>query len=232
MQRLQQVHVCADPHAVAAAALAYIVRLADDSRKPGAALHHLCIAGGTTPRTLYSLLPAAIDLRNVDLWFSDERMVPPDHADSNFAMVQQAYLQRALHPPRVVHRIAGEHGATAAADAMNAAAASMPGGLTFDLALLGVGADGHTASLFPGDAAFVNANPAGAAFTPARDGARVSASFERLAAARQVIFVVTGASKASMLAALPGTDLPAARLAAALGPRVLWLLDADAAAQL
>ncbi len=65
-----------------------------------------------------------------------------------------------------------------------------------------------------------------------RDGARVSASFERLAAARQVIFVVTGASKASMLAALPGTDLPAARLAAALGPRVLWLLDADAAAQL
>ena len=220
---LLNVRVFSDATAVAAAAVAEIVRFADAAQGT-TAVRHLCLAGGTTPRRLYESLPAGLDMRRVELWFSDERMVPTDHRESNFAMVQQAYLRRAEKPPGVVHRIPGECGAPAAAAAMNAAFGSTT---QLDLALLGVGTDGHTASLFAGDAGFVQASPQ--AFVTARDQARVSASFATLAAARQVIFVVTGDSKAAILAQLPISDLPAAQLARALGQRAHWFLDASAA---
>lgn len=226
MSKLHNVRVYPDAASVATAAIAEVVRFADASvRAPS--IRHLCLAGGTTPRMLYQGLPADLDLRAVELWFSDERMVPADHADSNFAMVHHAYLSRATKPPRLVHRIAGETGAPAATVAMNAAFGTTT---QLDLALLGVGTDGHTASLFPGDAGFEQAAPP--AFVAARDNARVSASFTTLAAARQVIFVVTGEAKADILAELPTNDLPAARLARALGDRAHWLLDAAAARRL
>ena len=220
---LQNVRIMHDVAAVAAAAVADLVRFADDSRT-AVSTQHLCLAGGTTPRMLYQGLPADLDLTRVELWFSDERMVPPDHADSNFAMVQQAYLSRATKPPRQVHRIAGECGAVAAASAMNAAFGTST---QFDLVLLGVGTDGHTASLFADDAGFVQTQPP--AFVTARDSARVSASFATLAAARRVMFVVTGDTKASIVAELPTSDLPTALLARALGDRAHWLLDSAAA---
>ncbi len=226
MTKLHNVRVLPDAAAVAAAAVVEIVRFADEAAV-AASVRHLCLAGGTTPRMLYQGLPAGLDLRAVELWFSDERMVPADHAESNFAMVQQAFLSRATYRPRVVHRIAGERGAVAAAAAMNIAFGSTS---QIDLVLLGVGVDGHTASLFPGDAGFDHIAPP--AFVTARDNARVSASFTTLAAARQVIFVVTGEAKADILADLPCSDLPAAQLARALGDRAHWLLDAAAARRL
>lgn len=211
------VEIFADAEAVATA---LADQLTATCRVPGA---HVMLAGGRTPRAAYARVAAAADAAH--LWFSDERMVPPDHADSNFRMVHDAWLARVGYPVARVHRIAGERGAeVAAADASAELCALAGDAPCLDLVVLGVGADGHTASLFPGDAAAT----APGVFVPARAGARVSASAALLRAARRVLVVATGADKAAMVADLLAgrrQDLPAANFA---GPDVTWMLDAAA----
>jgi 6-phosphogluconolactonase len=217
-----KIRVLADAEAVAAAAADEILAVARGPRGAGIAL-----AGGTTPRRAYQRVAAAArpgEMASLHVWFGDERMVPPDHADSNFAMIDAAWLAVVAERP-VVHRIPGELGAVRAAsiasDELRAVAGAAP---RLDLAVLGIGADVHTASLFPGDPA---ADAAGL-FVPARGESRVTATRQLLSAAHRIVFIATGAAKAEAVAAALAGRGPAGAIH---GPDILWLLDPDAAAR-
>jgi 6-phosphogluconolactonase len=207
----------------------------------------LALAGGNTPRTTYERL-AQSPLREQMPWdrtwifFGDERGVPPTHPDSNFRMADQALLSKVPIPPGQVLRITGE------ADDPEAAAAEYAKRLAdvfetkrgalprFDLILLGMGVDGHTASLFPGSPVLkevfrpVAAVHAGAASIPQR----FTFTFPLINAAARVMFLVAGGEKAKVLKAVltePGSGLPCSMVQPVDG-RLIWLVDRPAAALL
>jgi 6-phosphogluconolactonase len=189
----------------------------------------VALAGGTTPRLAYERLAAEplrgrIDWARTDVFFGDERGVAPDHPESNYRMAREALLDRVPIPADRVHRIRGEDDLDAAARAYEAEVARVfgiaPGGPppAFDLVLLGMGPDGHTASLFPGSPALGETRRWFVAVEgPKPPFARVTATLPVLGAAAEVFFLVTGADKAGTLAAVagrPGPEpLPAARVA-------------------
>ena len=215
-----------DAEAVAAHAAAIVVETG--AARPAVGI---MLAGGTTPRRTYERVAAAgASFAGVDVWFGDERMVGPEHGDSNHGMAARAWL--AASGARV-HRIRGELGADAAARlAAEELAAHAGADPRLDLVLLGVGTDGHTASLFPGDPA----TAAGGLFAPAQGGARVTATAALLARARRVLVLATGASKAPVCARILGGAAPALPAAIVAGPgagdHVTWILDRAAAAAL
>jgi 6-phosphogluconolactonase len=196
----------------------------------------VCLSGGSTPKRLYALL-AGPDYRGALPWarlhwfFGDERHVPWDDAASNVRMVRDAFADAPI-PPGNLHGIPA-NGSLAedtaayegALKAFYGAAALDRNRPLFDLVLLGLGEDGHTASLFPGKAAIDEAHAwvapvpeAGLApFVP-----RITLTFPALASAHSVLVLVTGEAKRTPLQRLAeGEDLPAARIT---GP-VTWLLD-------
>lgn len=205
----------------------------------------LALAGGRTPRRAYALL-AALPLRDEVPWgrvhafFGDERHVPPDHLESNYRMAREALLDHVPIPAGQVHRIRAENpDADAAARDYEAelrlALGLAPGALPrLDLVLLGMGADGHVASLFPGSEALAEGLRLACAVTvPGRRDRRVTLTLPVLNAARAALLVAGGADKAERLAAaLDGRvpDLPVSRVAPA--GELLWLLDEAAAARL
>lgn len=204
---------------------------------------HWALSGGSTPRAAYAriaeLPPGAIDWARVHVWFGDERCVPSDHAESNFRMASEAMLSRVPIPPDNVRRIECERGPVAAANSYDALLAEVFGRdvPSFDLAFLGLGADGHTASLF-GDSDFptdAERLAIGVTAPPAYSvRERVSVTHHVLARARVVAFLVAGAEKRDMLSRVlaPSTDedrrLPAAMIAASCHSR--WIVDRNACA--
>jgi 6-phosphogluconolactonase len=155
----------------------------------------IVLAGGTTPRDIYLLLRDSMtDWSKWHVYFGDERCLPPDHADRNSRMAEESLLQHAAIPAAQIHPIPAELGPDAAAEAYSLTLKDV--GL-FDLVLLGMGEDAHTASLFPGLAwetdPVMPAIPVRHAPKPPAD--RVSLSASRLSAARRVVFLVTGAGK-------------------------------------
>ncbi len=207
----------------------------------------IALAGGRTPKAVYERLAEAgtpaIDWARVHVAFGDERLVPPDHADSNYGMARAALLARVPIPAHQVHRIEGERlDADAAAAAYSAVLAGAlrpePGAWpVFDLVLLGVGADGHTASIFPGTAAVRETRRlAVAGDAPTAPERRVTLTFPVLNAARAVVILASGADKASAIAraftdGTPVAECPVRGVRPASG-MVTWLLDAAAAADL
>jgi 6-phosphogluconolactonase len=207
----------------------------------------LALSGGSTPRRLFTLLaargPAALPWDRVDLWWGDERPVPPDHADSNYRMARETLIEPLGLEPSRVHRMPGElpdHDAAAWAyeRALVAALGAPP---MLDLVLLGMGPDGHTASLFPGSPAldetarWVVANPV---TSPLVHGTTTRLTFTAPAinAARHVRFLVAGADKAAALAqVLEGPRDPRrypSQLIAPTSGDVAWFVDIAAAASL
>ncbi len=212
----------------------------------------LVLAGGSTPAGLYRELAErgrrpAVAWDRVDLFWGDERSVPPDEPASNYRLARRTLL--AGPPGRArVHRIRGELGAAEAAAEYEAAIAGALGAAPrFDLALLGVGADGHTASLFPGGAELAAPGWVTTARAPSPPRERVTLTVAALSASRRVIFLVAGEEKAAAVARILGGAseragaadaagegagaLPAARIRSAEG-ETLWLLDRAAAAGL
>ena len=199
----------------------------------------LVLAGGSTPRRTYEVLAtkrAAGEWTHTEIWFGDERCVPPDHADSNFAVAKAALLDRA--GPFVVQRVLGERPPQEAADDYERrlrAVAGVSPRPPFDLVLLGMGEDGHTASLFPGHAALAETKRwAVAVETDAKAPRwRVTLTVPALAAADEVWFLVAGAAKRPVLAeilrdpAAAAGRYPAAAVASRAG-RVVWFVDAAA----
>lgn len=240
-----ELRVFPGPAEVAAAAAAEVLaRGAEAVTARGA--FSLALAGGSTPRALYALLAdpggpfaARMPWERTQVFFGDERHVSPDHPDSNFRMASQALLERVPVPAENVHRIRGElpdaDAAAAAYERELRATLGEPPAL--DLVLLGLGEDGHTASLFPGSPALEERERwVVAPWVEPLGKRRITLTLPALEAARQVIFLVTGAGKsASLRRALrepSGAEpVPASRVRPGSG-RVLWLADRAAAASL
>ena len=155
----------------------------------------IVVTGGSSPQRAYELAAQRrSDWSDVTVWFTDERAVPPDHEQSNFAMVDRAWFARVATPPRV-QRMKGELGHDAGAEDY---AAALGDDTQFELMLLGLGPDAHIASLFPGkpekhvtDRLVVGVPEAGMEpYVP-----RISLTLPAINAARHKIFLVTGASK-------------------------------------
>jgi 6-phosphogluconolactonase len=210
----------ADIRALAAAAIAARGRF------------RVALAGGSTPRALYPHLVTGIDWTRADVFFGDERAVPPDDPQSNYRMARETLLDPARVPEANVFRWRAE-----AADLDGAArdyeqalrARGEPPWL--DLALLGLGPDGHTASLFPGTPALqVEDRLAVAVEVPALATRRLTLTYPALLGAAHVMFLVTGREKRTALAEVlrPGSTLPAARVIQRSTP-VRILCDAEAA---
>lgn len=200
----------------------------------------LALSGGGTPKPVYERLaqgPAGAGLPwdKTQIYFGDERMVPCDHDESNFRMACQALLDHVPVPPWNVHRIAGEMQRDTAAEWYERDLRQLAGDAPvprFDLILLGLGSDGHTASLFPGTTTLDDTvRLAAPVWLPsdsqgvehARD--RVTLTFTVINAARQVLFLVSGDDKAEALGRVGAGDrsAPAARVKPANGS-VLWLV--------
>jgi 6-phosphogluconolactonase len=186
---------------------------------------HLVLSGGNTPRALHAELVARgrdyLPWDAIDLWWGDERCVPPDHADSNFGMAK-ATLIDPLGLTRW-HRMRGEDPPEDAARAYEAELVPL------DLVFLGIGSDGHTASLFPGQP-LDPARTVIASQAPSGQP-RISLTPRAINAARHVRFLVTGAEKATVLAAIlnGASDAPATLIR---NSDLAWLVDEAAATHL
>jgi 6-phosphogluconolactonase len=201
----------------------------------------VALAGGSTPRGVYRLLAdepfrSRVPWDRIECFWGDERHVPPDHPDSNYRMAADTLLSKVPVSPRNIHRMPGEtrDAAQAAREYEEELRASFHGMPRFDLILLGLGADGHTASLFPGTPALAEHGRWCVATWVSRLSAyRLTLTFPVLNATRVVAFVVSGAEKAGIVrAVLRGAgDLPARRVQPMDG-ELWWMLDRAAAGEL
>jgi 6-phosphogluconolactonase len=246
MQRPPEIIVKDDPADLAATAAHAIVEAATEAVQARGRFT-VSLAGGSTPRATYERL-AQPPLREQMPWaqtwifFGDERGVGPEHPESNFRMANAALISKVSIPAAQVFRMRGEDDdPEAAASAYARTLADVFGGRRgelprFDLILLGLGVDGHTASLFPGSPALkevfrhVAAVHAGAASIPRR----LTLTFPVINAAAAVMFLAAGAEKAKVVKSVlgePASALPAA-MARPTDGRLVWLLDRGAAALL
>lgn len=204
----------------------------------------VALSGGSTPKALYTLLAAPgfaqrISWNRAHLFWGDERCVPPDHPESNYRMVEETLISKIQIPRENVHRMAGEKTPQIAALECDAelkrffelADGALP---FFDLILLGLGEDGHTASLFPGSAALNDQEHLVAAvYVDKMNTYRLMLTLLVLNAGKEVVFLVAGANKAAIVKELLGgqaseMNYPAARIQPREG-RLTWMITADAA---
>jgi 6-phosphogluconolactonase len=201
--------------------------LADAAARGG----HIAVSGGSTPGPAYeAAAQLEPDWSRTELWFADERCVPPDDEDSNCRLVRERLLVRLERPPSVEHPIRGELPAAEAADLYDEELR----GVTLDFALLGIGPDGHTASLFPNDPALDERERQAVAVRRA-DFDRVTMTLPLLKGAAAVAFLAVGTDKADAIrrtfADPPGLATPASLVRSAAGTTYTFL-DRGAAAAL
>jgi 6-phosphogluconolactonase len=192
---------------------------------------HVALSGGSTPRPAYEAAARLEpDWSRVELWWADERCVPPDDERSNYRLVRESLLDRLDKGPAIEHRIRGELAPEKAAEAYEAELR----GVVFDLVLLGIGPDGHTASLFPNDPALEELRRRAVAVRRA-DVDRVTVTIPALNASETIVFLVVGAEKAPAAARAftgkPDPATPASLVRSASGTTIA-LLDRAAAAGL
>jgi 6-phosphogluconolactonase len=183
----------------------------------------LVLAGGTTPKRAYELL-AELDVEwgRVAVLFGDERCVPPDHADSNYRMAKEALLDRVV--PGTVYRMPAELGPDEGADLYAEVVANVA---PLDFVLLGVGEDGHVASLFPGHPLLkATGLTAGIRDSPKPPPERVTLTLDVISDARHVLILATGAGKAGAVTLARRGETPSGMIAGAR-----WLIDRAAAGQ-
>ena len=203
------------PEDVAAAAAADIAEALRDGAR------NLVLAGGTTPQRCYELMAHMdVDWGRVTILFGDERCVRPDHPDSNYRMARESLLDRVS--PATVHRMPAELGPDEGAGLYAHVVASVG---QLDVVTLGVGEDGHTASLFPSHPALkATALVVGIRDSPKPPPQRVTLTLPALRSARRVIILATGAGKADAVAKAKRGEVPSGMIAGAR-----WLIDRAAA---
>jgi len=213
-----------DADSVAAEAVRRILQFALTSIEEHGAFR-IVLAGGSTPKKIYQTLSSSeADWANWHLYLGDERCLPVGHAERNSSMIHAAWLKQGQVPPDQVHWIPAESGPEQGAKQYeNVVHEAVP----FDLVLLGMGEDGHTASLFPGhkhDSGRLVVSVTGAPKPPPE---RISLNYTGLANTRNMLVLVTGSDKRPAVARWrAGESLPVAKLECAAGVDVL--LDEDA----
>lgn len=189
----------------------------------------VALSGGSTPKALYQLL---VDLDvpwdRTHFFWSDERHVPPDHPDSNYRMAHEAMLSRVPVPEGNIHRMHGEN-----PDAGEAAREYEQTLRPLDLILLGLGTDGHTASIFPGsDVLHETRRLVAAPWVEKLNTYRITMTLPLLNNAASVLFLVCGAEKAEIVKeVLEGPKQYPAQFVQPTHGQLLWMLDKDAAAK-
>ncbi|MEO0468772.1 MAG: 6-phosphogluconolactonase [Bacteroidota bacterium] len=228
-------HIDADPQAVAKAFADWLV-----DYLPANQPFHMALSGGSTPKILFKLLAESyadkIDWSFLHLYWGDERCVPPDHSDSNFRMTEELLLSQVPIPAENIHRVRGEAEPALEAerygqllDTNLAKTDELP---VFDLIILGMGADGHTASIFPHESHLLQAKDHCVVAThPASGQIRISLSGPVINAAKRVVFLITGASKRPVLAEVfaktkMAESYPVSHIGAT---QIDWFLDQAAA---
>ena len=248
MARPPEIRIAHDSHTWAAAAAELVHTVGQEAiRTNGRFL--IALSGGSTPETLYQALTSPAFARSFDwsrtiFFFSDERAVPPDDPRSNYALADRALLNPLNIAPSQVYRMAGESRDLQAAAyayeeqlrrATNTPVSSPP---TLDLVLLGLGEDGHTASLFPGSPALqYNQTLIAVTQSPKDPPNRLTMTLGVINRASVILFLVAGSGKAAIVRSIldPETEaerqLPASLVVPEEG-RLIWLLDRAAAVEL
>ncbi|AIK91130.1 6-phosphogluconolactonase [Glaesserella parasuis] len=199
---------------------------------------HISLSGGSTPKLLFKTLAqepykSQIQWQNLHFWWGDDRMVPPQDPESNYGEVQKLLFDHIEISAENIHRIRGEEPVEQElAIFSQELTACVPNG-EFDWIILGMGTDGHTASLFPHQTDFNDPNLAIIAKHPKTGQIRISKTAKLIEQAKRVTYLVTGASKAEILKEIqttPAENLPypAAKIKAKNGVTE-WYLDSDAA---
>jgi len=217
------IHVFPDASALAAEVARQVTHSCEQAVAERGAFHWV-LAGGNTPKKCYELLrDAGLDWSRIHVWFGDERCLPVGDAERNDVMADAALLLHVSVPSAQIHRIHAELGPEKAADDY---ATRLTDALPMDLVLLGMGEDGHTASLFPDNPALVDEHLAIPVFNaPKPPPERVSMGYSVLNRARKRILMVAGEGKRGALQLVQrGESLPVARLATCE-----WYVDTDAA---
>jgi 6-phosphogluconolactonase len=240
-----EVVVYRDLEELSSKAAAEFVRLANE-RSATAGRFAVALSGGSTPRALYSLLAgdefqSQVPWNRVHFFWGDERCVPPEHPDSNYRMAFETLLSKAPVPEKNIHRIEAECAPEIAAaryekairDFFSLADSAWP---AFDLVILGLGDDGHTASLFPGSEALNERHRlVVAAYNEKLKSHRVTLTLPVLNRAANIFFLVAGASKTAILRDVlqreSSKNLPAQQIDPPNG-RLIWFVDQAAAASL
>jgi 6-phosphogluconolactonase len=241
-----EIHILPDAAALAAFAADQFIQLAADAMAIRGRFI-VALAGGSTPRLLYTLLTqparlAQIDWSRVIVFWGDERCVPPDDPQSNYRMAQQVLLDHVPLQVEKVHRIFGELEPEQAAQKVELELRQVFPRVAkpcFDLVLLGLGDDGHTASLFPGSPALSETErwvtPVEHVVPPPPLVTRISLTFPVLNSAAYVLFLVSGSEKAGIVSKVlqnqpRSVRLPAQRVSPDKG-RLVWAVDSLAAAE-
>ncbi len=224
-----------------------VISLADDMKafsELGRPVH-ISLSGGSTPKMLFKLLAQApyaenIQWHNLHFWWGDERCVAPEDAESNYGEANVLLFSKVKLPVENIHRIRGEDKpeveAVRFAQEMADVIPAQNGTPVFDWILLGVGADGHTASLFPGQTNYNDENLSVLASHPESGQIRVSKTAKVLEAAKRISYLVLGAGKVDIVHEIhttPADELPypAAKIQSKTGATE-WYLDSDAAAKI
>lgn len=239
---MHNLHIYPDTPALIDAAAQRWAELSQTAIKQHACFH-VALSGGTTPAALYHRLCSAewidkIEWQKVHIWFGDERNVPPDHPDSNYRMARETLLNHAPIPEEQIHPMRGEmDDPTEAAEQYGRALSDhvelvqdIP---RFDLIMLGIGTDGHIASLFPGSRNLSEQHKTvSAAWIDEQKGWRISLTLPTIINAAQIMLIANGEGKSTILQQVFGDiskkkPLPATFIRDL--PQAEWLLDAAAA---
>ena len=240
---MPELHILADAEALADEAADFVSNLAEDSVRERRRFT-VALSGGSTPRKLYEVLASSpyrerIEWSDWQVFWGDERCVPPDHPDSNYLMAKETLLDQVPIPTDHAHRMRGEEQPQITAGEYEKLLRDVFGDSTpvMDLILLGLGEDGHTASLFPGSDALEERNRLVVSnFVPQLQTYRITFAYSLINSARNVAFLVAGESKAKVAndvlePKLAGPKYPASSVCPFSGS-LHWFLTEDAASRL
>ncbi len=232
-----QIDIQSDPPALARHVAEWMTAAALAASGP----FRVSLSGGSTPKALYSLLAGdgfrdRFPWSRVSWYWGDERFVPYDHPESNYRMTREAMLSKVPVPPGNIHPVPAEGTPDEAAlsyerslQADYGASTLDPARPLFDITLLGLGEDGHTASLLPGEPVLEERRRWVAAVSHGRPEVRITMTYPVIESSRRVAFLVAGAGKAAIFRTIRagGSDVPAARVRP-LG-ELIWFVDRAAA---
>jgi 6-phosphogluconolactonase len=240
MEKNIEVKITGSPKKVAKRATKYILALMQNS---GNQRFDIALSGGSTPKLLFERLAEKLidkrEWKRIHLWWGDERCVSMDSSESNFKMTEETLLSKVPLPKENIHQIRGEENPEAEAlrygEEIRNNLNLLHNWPVFDLIILGLGEDGHTASIFPDQMELLKSNEiCDVAIHPATGQKRITLTGNVINNANEILFLVTGESKAEKVAEIMNNEISAEKLPAyhiiPTHGKLTWFIDEDAAA--